>query len=90
MSNERQSANEAGKQNYLIGLEPDGAAYICVGDSETLALRGDTILGTVAASSEQDAFRQAVEMLPQYVTSPDPRWISTPEIMGITLYRLPD
>lgn len=90
MSNERHLTATVGRQNYLVGLEPDGAAYICVGERDTLDLHGDTILGIVSAVSKLDAYREAVDILPQHVTSLDPRWISTPEVMGINLYRLPD
>ena len=59
-----QSSDRQKEDQYLVALDPTGAAYLDINDKITIDLCGAVILGSVTALSEEEAHMKAVALLP--------------------------
>jgi hypothetical protein len=76
-----------GRADYLVTLEPDGAAIINTGEHGSADLCGDVALGVFSARSEMQAMLLATNEIPSAAMEGFD-WHDDPESFGLKAYKL--
>ena len=76
-----------GRDNYLVTIEPDGAAIINTGDKGSADLCGDVVLGVFSARSPKQAMLLSSNEVPA-AAKEGWDWYNDPEGFGLRAYKL--
>ena len=76
-----------GRADYLVTIEPDGAAIINTGERGSADLRGDVVLGVFSARSPKQAMLLSTNEIPA-AAKEGFNWYENPEDLGLRAYKL--